>query len=102
MSTENDVPALLADGLALTINGPTIIFVRPRRQLSDAEEKNAGRWGVVVGHELTRRHGVSVFFQIIPHDFDIMVAGEAELKQVGLMRIPQSPASPEHSAKGRP
>lgn len=81
-------PPVLADLMALKIEGPALVFVRPRGRLSDIELrrvadsfKNARHTGELAAFDHVR-------FVIVPHDFDIMAAGDVDLERFGLTRLP--------------
>lgn len=80
MSAELPVTELV-DLMSLSHEGPCVVFIRPRRELTPEEQANVdGFCGML--------HIPGIVFVTMPHDFDLMVIGEAELKAVGLARIP--------------
>jgi hypothetical protein len=81
-------PPVLADLMALKVNGPALVFIRPQRRLPDDELRRAAD-----SFKNMRRDGhFAAFphlkFVIIPSDFDIMAVGDVELERLGLTRLP--------------
>jgi hypothetical protein len=83
VQTQTDPVAVLADMASLSTVGECVLFIRPRRQLSDVENQNVEE----CCNFMMRRSPHQAF--VLPHDFDIMAVGDAQLTKVGLMRIPE-------------
>lgn len=77
----SDGNGTLADFAAFEISGPATVFVRPREEISSVTAVNLSR-------QLERiSKGSGLCYILVPHDFDILVAGDAELAAAGLCRI---------------
>jgi hypothetical protein len=86
-------PPVLADMMALKINGPTLVFLRARRHLPQ-EALQAINEHIV----RARSHGPLALFEqvkfiVLPCDFDIMVMGDVDLERAGLTRLAASEAA---------
>ncbi len=81
MSDEELVLADLASIAPSRGEVPTQVFVRPRRALHPVEEEN-----VLASLNHLRQPGVRYIY--LPHDFDLITIGDAELKKLGWTRIP--------------
>lgn len=90
---DTDESQALADMMALKIDGPAIVILRPRYHMSrDSLE------GFRESFKRARLHGElaafpQVTFLILPCDFDVMVMGDVELEQAGLARLAPSEAA---------
>lgn len=61
----------------------TIVFLRPRRVLTDAEWEN-----VSDSLSYLSKGAPGVWFLLIEKHFDIMAAGESELRRLGWTKLP--------------
>lgn len=75
-------PPILADQMALKIDGPAVIFIRPREWLPNDTAERVTRDLNRLSHEM--RLGK---FVLVPPNFDIMAVGDVELEHYGLRRI---------------
>jgi hypothetical protein len=81
MDGKTELP-VLADLMALKIEGPAIVFLRPRARWP-AEKMEA-----VAQHLLRIGSHTGVTFVLVEHDVDIMAAGDVDLERCGLTRLP--------------
>jgi hypothetical protein len=75
-------PPVLADLMALKLEGPAIVFLRPRLPWP------AERMEIVARHLQRIAHQSGAEFVLLSHDVDIMAIGEADLERYGLTRLP--------------
>ena len=91
MADEKELP--IADFTSIQFDGPGVLFVRPKRTLSDEEMKGymAGN-GVLV--DMFRRCNMHVEVVLVPHDVEVLAIGEVEMTRHGWMRIPTPDQEP--------
>lgn len=73
---------VLAGLMALKVDGPTTVILRPRRRLA-VEEMIAVRDSL---HQIATEN---VRFVLVASEFDIMAVGDAELEHVGVTQLPR-------------
>lgn len=72
---------ILVDLANFRADGPALLFIRPRRALTEEEERC-----VRMSTASMRIPGVQVWN--VPHDFDLLAVGEAELERIGWTKLP--------------
>lgn len=85
-----DQELVLADLAALRIDGPAIVFLRPRKDIYDgALYSDSDR---ACFHEsvarLSRMMPTGVMLVSVDHDLDIMAVGHAEIEKLGYVKVP--------------
>jgi hypothetical protein len=81
MADDREKEFLLADLASLRLDGPCVLFLRPKRELTQDELMSVARIGDHLGVP-----GLRVV--VVGADFEIMAAGEAELQALGWTKIP--------------
>jgi len=81
-----DAPEVLADLACVKVDGTAVVFVRPKHHLDHEEMSRLADSLQEVQRSLWIRLGLT--FVAVPHEFDLMVVGDAELTQYGLTRLP--------------
>jgi hypothetical protein len=84
MSDDIEKELLIADFAAFTPTGPTVLFIRSRRPLSEEEMKRGQEFMAYM------RWPSGVACVWLEHDMDVFAAGEAEMKKLGWARIPEA------------
>lgn len=85
MANDTELP-VLADLMALKVNGPTLVFLRPRQGFRD--ERLRAMTESLKNMKSQRPEFSEVTFIVMQSDFDIMAVGDADLERFGLTRLP--------------